>query len=82
MHFGAREPLNKHEMERIARIQRQSLQRYKEHGERVKHLADIRRRQLMQNYETEYDNLRAASTGPLHRAALQRLAELKTIVGR
>ena len=73
-----RPSLNKHEMERLARIQRQSVHKYNAQQERVKHLQEIRRRQRMQDYETEYDNLRAATVhGALGRAAVPRLAELK-----
>ena len=50
----------------------------------MKHLADIKRKQMLQNYETEYDNLRAATvqSGPLHRAAVERLADLKRYLGK
>ena len=73
-----RPSLNKHEMERIARIQRQSVQKHHAQRETVMHMQEIRRRQRVQDYETEYDNLRAATVqGPLGRAAVQRLAELK-----
>ena len=77
-----RPSLNKHEMERLARIQRQSVHKYNAQQERVKHLQEIRRRQRVADYETEYDNLRAASihSGPLHVAAVQRLAELKRYI--
>ena len=78
--IGAREPyLRKHEIERLMRIQRQSLKTYNAQQERVKHLEDIKKRQRMQDYETEYDRLRGATvkSGPLHRAAVQRLNELK-----
>ena len=76
--IGARPSLNKHEMERLARIARQNLEKTKAHGERVAHMAEIRRRQMIRDYEAEYDSLRAASVqGPLHRAALQRMADLK-----
>ena len=45
------------------------------------HMQEIRRRQRVQDYETEYDNLRAATVqGPLGRAAVQRLAELKRYI--
>ena len=39
---------------------------------------------MVQNYETEYDNLRAATvqSGPLHKEAVQRLADLKTYLGK
>ena len=83
MKFGAREPgLQKHELQRIMRIQRQSVQKYNAHHERVKHLQEIKRRQQLQDYETEYDNLRAATvhSGPLHRAAVQRLQDLKRLL--
>ena len=69
-----RPSLNKHEMERLARIQRQAVQKH--NG-----MQEIRRRQRVQDYETEYDNLRAATVqGPLGRAAVQRLAELKRYI--
>lgn len=80
MRIGAREPyLHKHEIERLMRIQRQSLKTYNAQNERVKHLEDIKKRQRMYDYEIEYDRLRAATvkTGPLHRAAVQRLSELQ-----
>ena len=80
MRIGAREPyLRKHEIERLMRIQRQSLKKYNAQNERVKHLEDIKKRQRMYDYETEYDRLRAATvkSGPLHRAAVQRLDELQ-----
>ena len=80
MRIGAREPyLHKHEIERLMRIQRQSLKTYNAQNERVKHLEDIKKRQRMYDYEIEYDRLRAATvkTGPLHRAAVQRLGELQ-----
>jgi hypothetical protein len=82
--IGARPSLNKHEMERLARIQRQSVQKYGAQQERVKHMQEIRRRQRVQDYESEYDNLRAATvhSGPLHVAAVQRLAELKIFLGK
>ena len=65
--FGAREPgLPKHELLKLIRIQRQSVQTYDAQQETVKHLAEIRRRQMVQDYETEYDNLRAAT---VHTAA-------------
>ena len=83
--FGAREPgLPKHELLKLMRIQRQSVRKYNAQQETVKHLAEIRRRQMVQDYETEYDNLRAATvqTGPLHRAAVERLAELKGYIGK
>jgi hypothetical protein len=84
MRFGAREPLDKYELLRLARIQRQSVRKYNAHQETVKHMAEIRRRQKVQDFETEYDNLRGATvhSGPLHRAAVQRLAELKTVLGK
>ena len=80
--FGARPSLNKHEMERLARISKQNLEKYRAHGERVAHMAEIRRRQMIRDYESEYDMLRAASfhSGPLHRAALQRMADLKQFI--
>ena len=83
--IGAREPgLSKHELLKLMRIQRQSVQKYHAQQETVKHLAEIKRRQKVQDYETEYDNLRAATvhSGPLHRAAIERLAELKTYIGK
>ena len=82
--IGAREPgLPKHELLKLMRIQHQSVRKYNAHQETVKHLQDIRRRQMVQDYETEYDNLRAANihSGPLRRAALDRLAELKKYIG-
>ena len=84
MRFGAREPLDKHELLRLARMQRQNVKKYNAHGETVKHMAEIRRRQQMQDFETEYDNLRGATvhSGPLHRAAVQRLAELKSLLNK
>ena len=77
--IGARPSLNKHEMERLARITRQNLDKSRAHGERVNHMAEIRRRQKIRDYEAEYDSLRAASfhSGPLHKAAIQRMADLK-----
>ena len=80
--IGARPSLNKHEMERLARIARQNLEKTRAHGERVAHMAEIKRRQMIRDYQTEYDTLRAASiqTGPLHRAALQRMADLKQFI--
>ena len=83
--IGAREPgLSKHEMLRLIRIQRQSVKKYNAQQETVRHLADIKRRQYIQNYETEYENLRAASiqSGPLHREAVQRLFDLKRYLGK
>ena len=83
--FGAREPgLPKHELLKLIRIQRQSVKKYNAQQEHVKHLADIKRRQMLQNYEQEYDNLRAATvqSGPLHRAAVERLADLKRYLGK
>ena len=83
--FGAREPgLPKHELLKLMRIQRQSVKKYNAQQETVKHLAEIKRRQKVQDYETEYDNLRAATvhSGPLHRAAIERLAELKRYIGK
>ena len=83
--FGAREPgLRKQELLRLIRIQRQSVKKYNAQQETVKHLQEIRRRQMVQDYETEYDNLRAATvhSGPLHRAAIERLAELKRYIGK
>lgn len=77
-----RPSLDKYEMERIARITRQSLKKYHTHHETVKHLQEIKRRQQVANYEIEYNNLRAASiqSGPLHVAAIRRLAELKRFI--
>ena len=81
MRFGFSPSLNQHEMHRLARIQRQSMQKYHAQQETVKHLQEIRRRQKNRDYETEYDNLRAASVqGPLHIAAVKRLAELKSFI--
>ena len=83
--IGAREPgLPKHELLNFMRIQRQSVKKYNAQQETVKHLQEIRRRQKVQDYETEYDNLRAATvhSGPLHCAAIQRLAELKRYIGK
>ena len=77
--IGARASINKPEMERLARISRQNLDKSKAHGERVAHMAEIKRRQMIRDFEAEYDSLRAASihSGPLHRAAVNRMAELK-----
>ena len=76
-----RPSLKKQEMERMARIQRQSVQKHHAQRETVRRLQEIRRRQRMQDYETEYDNLRTATVhGPLGRAAIQRLAELKRYI--
>ena len=83
--IGAREPgLPKHELLKLMRIQRQSVRKYYAQQETVRHLQEIRRRQMVQDYETEYDNLRAATvqTGPLHRAAIERLADLKRYIGK
>ena len=83
--IGAREPgLSKHELLKLMRIQRQSVKKHNAQQETVKHLAEIKRRQKVQDYETEYDNLRAATvhSGPLHRAAIERLAELKRYIGK
>ena len=83
--FGAREPgLSKHELLKLMRIQRESVKKYNAQQETVKHLAEIKRRQKVQDYETEYDNLRAATvhSGPLHRAAIERLADLKRYIGK
>ena len=83
--FGAREPgLRKHELLRLIRIQRQSVKKYNAQQETVKHLQEVRRRQMVQDYETQYDNLRAVTvhSGPLHRAAIERLAELKRYIGK
>ena len=83
--LGARQSgLSKHELVRLARIQRQSLQKYNAQHERVKHMAEIRRRQQVQDYETEYDRLRAVGphSGPLHRAAAQRLGDLQRMLGK
>jgi len=84
MRFGAREPLDKRELERLARLARQNVRKYNAHQETVKHMAEIRRRQQVQDFETEYDNLRGATvhSGPLHRAAVQRLAELKALINK
>ena len=80
--IGARPSLNKHEMERLARIARQNLEKTRAHGERVAHMAEIKRRQMIRDYEAELDSLRAASiqSGPLHRAAIQRMADLKQFI--
>ena len=77
-----RPSLDKYEMERIARITRQNLRKYQTHHETVKHLQEIRRRQQVANYQIEYNNLRAASiqSGPLHAAAIRRMAELKRYI--
>ena len=56
-----RPSLNKHEMERLARIQRQSVQKHHAQRETVMHMQEIRRRQRKEDYENEYDNLRAAT---------------------
>ena len=83
--IGARDPgLSKHELLKLMRIQRQSVKKHNAQQETVKHLAEIKRRQKVQDYETEYDNLRAATvhSGPLHRAAIERLAELKRYIGK
>ena len=83
--IGAREPgLPKHELLKLIRIQRQSVKKYHAQQETVKHLAEIKRRQKVQDYETEYDNLRAATvhSGPLHRAAIERIADLKKYIGK
>ena len=83
--IGAREPgLPKHELLKLIRIQRQSVKKYHAQQETVKHLTEIKRRQKVQDYETEYDNLRAATvhSGPLHRAAIERLADLKKYIGK
>ena len=83
--IGAREPgLPKHELLKLIRIQRESVKKYHAQQETVKHLAEIKRRQKVQDYETEYDNLRAATvhSGPLHRAAIERLADLKKYIGK
>ena len=83
--IGAREPgLPYHELLKLIRIQRQSVKKYHAQQETVKHLAEIKRRQKVQDYETEYDNLRAATvhSGPLHRAAIERLADLKKYIGK
>ena len=82
--IGARDPgLSKHELLKLMRIQRQSVKKHNAQQETVKHLAEIKRRQKVQDYETEYDNLRAATvhSGPLHHAAIERLAELKRYIG-
>ena len=77
-----RPSLNKHGMERLARITRQNIKKHHTHHETVKHLQEIRRRQQVATYEIEYNNLRAASiqSGPLHVAAIRRLAELKRYI--
>ena len=60
------------------------VRKYNAQQETVKHLAEIKRRQKVQDYETEYDNLRSATvhSGPLHRAAIERLAEVKRYIGK
>ena len=83
--IGAREPgLPKHELLRLVRIQRQSVKKYNAQQETVRHLAEIRRRQMVQDYETEYYHLRTATVhrGRLHVAAVQRLADLKKYLGK
>ena len=64
------------------RIHRQSVQKHNAQNERVRHLAEIKRKQQIQDYETEYDNLKAATihSGPLHRAAAQRLGDLQKML--
>jgi hypothetical protein len=80
--IGTRPSLNKHEMERLARISRQNLDKSKAQGERVAHMAEIRRRQMIRDYEAEYASLRGASihSGPLSRAAIARMADLKALI--
>ena len=80
--IGARPSLNKQEMERLARITRQNLDKSKAHGERVVRMAELRRRQMISDYDSEYAQLRAASihSGPLHRAAIARMADLKQFI--
>ena len=57
------------------------MQKYHAQQETVKHLQEIRRRQKNRDYETEYDNLKAANVqGPLQLAALKRLLELKSFI--
>ena len=83
--IGAREPgLSKHGLLKLMRIQRESVKKYNAQQETVKHLAEIKRRQKVQDYETEYDNLRAATvhSGPLHRAAIERIADVKRYIGK
>ena len=48
---GFRPSLDKHEMERLARITRKNLRKTHAHNETVRHLQEIRRRQLVANYE-------------------------------
>ena len=81
MKFGLSPSLNQHEMERLARIHRQNVQKHHAQQETAKHLQDIRRSQKIRDYEIEYNNLRAASVqGPLHVAAVKRLVELKSLL--
>ena len=47
-----RPSLNKHEMERLARIHRQAVQKHHAHHETVRHMQDIRRRQAKPNMTT------------------------------
>jgi hypothetical protein len=80
--IGAQPSLNKEEMVRMARISRQNFDKSRAQGERVARMAELRRQQMIRDYESEYDQLRAASfhSGPLHRAALARMAELKAYI--
>ena len=80
--IGARPSLNKEEMLRLARISRQNFDKSKAQGERVARMAELRRQQMVRDFEAEYDQLRAASfhSGPLHKAALARMAELKAFI--
>ena len=83
MNLGARQSgLSKHELMRLARINRQSVQRHNAQNERVRHMAEIKRRQQISDYEMEYDRLRGAMvhSGPLHRAAAQRLGDLQRML--
>ena len=83
--IGAREPgLPKHELLKLIRIQRQSVKKYHAQQETVKHLADIKRRQTIQNYETELDNLRAAAvhSGPLRDRNIERIADIRKYIGK
>jgi hypothetical protein len=80
--IGAQPSLNKEEMLRLARISRQNFDKSRAQGERVARMAELRRQQMVRDFESEYDQLRAASfhAGPLHRAALTRIADLKAYI--
>ena len=81
MKIGLSPSLNQHEMQRLARIHRQNVRKHHAQQETAKHLQDIRQTQKIRDYEIEYNNLRAASgQGPLHVAAVKRLAELKSFI--